>query len=502
MDEVRVWNVARTELQIREDMGHKLTGAEPGLVSLWNFDAVTNGVVRDLGIGGHDGRLMGSAEVVTSATSLAGAEIQVALAGTVTDSFGAASANAVVTVRHNGMDLAVTRTDAAGAYHFILPELAGTNELSAVNNDEARGGVEIVLKPGQSSRVDLKLISPVRIRGGVVDTDGRAMAGVMVQLTKAESRKQKAETSTNSPSSAFTNEVVAIALSHADGSYHFRRVAAGRYVVRAQTANGFLAFDGGRAVDVKDDATLVGIDFRLPPRAPEVAGASNPWPTNQVFELKTNANGGWIALPDHIFDELDEATIEGWFKCEDFNNHYFYSYGGDQDNRMFIKNLSGNPTVTAAMDSRAARNLKVEQRGNLKSNEWCHVAWVTGKGGMRLYVNGVLAESQSYPGSFSALAPITLARAAARGVAAFTSTSGASGPRSVPSRKFATTCSGVCPGGSLGWPRSGISMIRRNRAAMPRRTDFMVRWNAAAASCRASCAMPFRASLPTKTAAR
>ena len=38
MDEVRVWRGERTAAQIREDLRRHLTGSEPGLVGLWNFD--------------------------------------------------------------------------------------------------------------------------------------------------------------------------------------------------------------------------------------------------------------------------------------------------------------------------------------------------------------------------------------------------------------------------------------------------------------------------------
>ncbi|MFO0903855.1 MAG: LamG-like jellyroll fold domain-containing protein [Pirellulales bacterium] len=38
MDEIRVWNIARTQAEIQESMMTPLTGLEPGLVSYWNFD--------------------------------------------------------------------------------------------------------------------------------------------------------------------------------------------------------------------------------------------------------------------------------------------------------------------------------------------------------------------------------------------------------------------------------------------------------------------------------
>jgi hypothetical protein len=62
MDEVRVWSVARTSEQIRATMFQSLTGQEPGLVSLWNFETIENGVVRDVGPGRNDGQLKGNAK--------------------------------------------------------------------------------------------------------------------------------------------------------------------------------------------------------------------------------------------------------------------------------------------------------------------------------------------------------------------------------------------------------------------------------------------------------
>jgi hypothetical protein len=55
LDEVRVWNTALPMQQIRDDMNRPLTGNEPGLVNLWNFESVTNGIIKDRASGGHDG---------------------------------------------------------------------------------------------------------------------------------------------------------------------------------------------------------------------------------------------------------------------------------------------------------------------------------------------------------------------------------------------------------------------------------------------------------------
>lgn len=47
LDEVRVWNVARTQTQIREDMFRPLTGMETGLVAYYNFDRDVDSVIHD-----------------------------------------------------------------------------------------------------------------------------------------------------------------------------------------------------------------------------------------------------------------------------------------------------------------------------------------------------------------------------------------------------------------------------------------------------------------------
>ncbi|NUQ65836.1 MAG: hypothetical protein HUU20_25520, partial [Pirellulales bacterium] len=60
VDEVQFWNVARTAAEIQADMGHTLTGSEPGLAGYWNFN---DGAARDMTGLGHDG-VVGAGSVV------------------------------------------------------------------------------------------------------------------------------------------------------------------------------------------------------------------------------------------------------------------------------------------------------------------------------------------------------------------------------------------------------------------------------------------------------
>ncbi|HCO95203.1 MAG TPA: hypothetical protein DIU00_14835, partial [Phycisphaerales bacterium] len=63
LDEIRIWNVARSQEQIRAAMNASLSGSEEGLVAYWKFD---DGTARDLSSHGNDGQLNGDAGIVES----------------------------------------------------------------------------------------------------------------------------------------------------------------------------------------------------------------------------------------------------------------------------------------------------------------------------------------------------------------------------------------------------------------------------------------------------
>jgi hypothetical protein len=57
IDEVRVWNTARTQAQIQANMNRTLTGNEPGLVGYWRLDDGSGQAIQDSSLRGNDGRL-------------------------------------------------------------------------------------------------------------------------------------------------------------------------------------------------------------------------------------------------------------------------------------------------------------------------------------------------------------------------------------------------------------------------------------------------------------
>jgi len=61
IDEVRIWNIARTQEEIRETISKTLQGDEPGLVGYWDFD---DGTANDSSSYSNHGKLMGDAQII------------------------------------------------------------------------------------------------------------------------------------------------------------------------------------------------------------------------------------------------------------------------------------------------------------------------------------------------------------------------------------------------------------------------------------------------------
>ncbi len=61
IDEVRIWNIARTQEELQTAMNTTLQGNEKGLAGYWNFD---DGTANDFSKNGNDGKLYGDAQIV------------------------------------------------------------------------------------------------------------------------------------------------------------------------------------------------------------------------------------------------------------------------------------------------------------------------------------------------------------------------------------------------------------------------------------------------------
>lgn len=60
IDEVRIWNTARTQQQIQENMNKELTGNEPGLVGYWKLNEGTGTIAHDSTANANHGTIYGA----------------------------------------------------------------------------------------------------------------------------------------------------------------------------------------------------------------------------------------------------------------------------------------------------------------------------------------------------------------------------------------------------------------------------------------------------------
>ncbi|MBE9220315.1 LamG-like jellyroll fold domain-containing protein, partial [Dolichospermum flos-aquae] len=60
IDDVRIWNVARTQTQIQANLNKTLTGTETGLAGYWNFNNITGNTAPDLTTNGNNGTIYGA----------------------------------------------------------------------------------------------------------------------------------------------------------------------------------------------------------------------------------------------------------------------------------------------------------------------------------------------------------------------------------------------------------------------------------------------------------
>jgi Concanavalin A-like lectin/glucanases superfamily len=122
--------------------------------------------------------------------------------------------------------------------------------------------------------------------------------------------------------------------------------------------------------------------------------AQNAVVTNRA--LKLDGQGSYVELPTDIFRDLTQATVEVWAKWKEFGwySRVFEFGAGYQSVSVF--NHMTNSDLRFNIYPRFAKNdpssmFTATARGLLRTNEWIHLAAVSGPGGMQLYVNGRLA---------------------------------------------------------------------------------------------------------------
>ncbi|MHB8520022.1 MAG: LamG-like jellyroll fold domain-containing protein [Limisphaerales bacterium] len=343
IDEVRVWKTSRSAAQIRAGMFTKLTGNEPGLAGLWNFDNPAN-PANDATPDANHGQLRSQARVVETVlptTLPSWSRVSLKL----TDATGATVRG--VTVRAFTNEVAVAESLPSGSDGVCVVTVRGA--ISAVDieatSPDGLGGWRfgVPLIPGTEQTVEWRLAPAVNIAGKLLALDGKTpLDHVVMELARPEEDRSSRRKEALTPSSAFPVSPSALDLN------------------RASAAT-----------------------------------------TNRVLHLPRG--GSYAKLPSNIFTNLTEATVEGWVnwqgdKSDPLPRGFFYFGGFGRG--MFVTRASTH--VTAILGSYLSPSV-IFVANVVATHRWYHLALVTGPGGMRLFLDGVLIGTNAYTGSFAAL---------------------------------------------------------------------------------------------------
>src|SRR5262249_52792720 len=113
--------------------------------------------------------------------------------------------------------------------------------------------------------------------------------------------------------------------------------------------------------------------------------------------LELDGNGSYVQLPDNIFHDFTEGTVEAWVNWKQLGGQRWFGFGepyddmGSGDEYFFIS-PKGNDAYRIMMS------------GLLAPNVWYQIAGVTGPRGMRVFVNGMLIGTNASSASFNAIA--------------------------------------------------------------------------------------------------
>lgn len=135
-------------------------------------------------------------------------------------------------------------------------------------------------------------------------------------------------------------------------------------------------------------------------------GAAANAASNQV--LKLDGQGSYMELPPNLFRDLRQATVEVWAKWDSFPAFArVFEFGAGWNsislfNHADTSDLRFNIYSEHAQFDTSRQNI-IRVSALLRTNEWIHLAAVSGPHGMKLYANGVLVGTNRHEGSFASI---------------------------------------------------------------------------------------------------
>jgi protocatechuate 3,4-dioxygenase beta subunit len=302
MDEVRVWRGERTEEQIRDGMFNELTGKEPGLVGLWNFN---DGTANDSTPNPHHGKLSGKVSFVEARHPGSAANQPVpptVLFGTVTDEQGKPANNVRVRFIQQDKLLAESTSSVArwlvtGPSFLAVRAAPGALDLQATSGDLGAWALGVSVAPGQRQEFNLTLAKAALLNVTVTAFDQTPLRDIVVQAVRAEAPPRE-------PGQLATPGLADTVLTDVSGKARFLNLRPGKYRVRLHLPDVHLDYHSGEAVTVASGQPPAEVAFTIAPihkgqwrRYTSAQGL----PSDHVTDLHVAADGiVWMATAEGV----------------------------------------------------------------------------------------------------------------------------------------------------------------------------------------------------------
>ena len=380
LSEVRVWKVARSEEQIRENLAKNLTGSEVGLEALWSFNDPGN-PGRDASANHYDGKLMGNARLVpvrsSSATATGRASVATStVSGRITDAAGKPVRGAEVRVMQGERALGTVKSGDGGEYFLLFAHRPAPYRVLASLEALEAASAETEFFEG-ANQLNLTLRDTLRISGTLAGADDQPRRGVKVEAVSSD------------------GAVAGFSVSDGKGRFNLQGLPGGEFKLRAAGAE----MEDGKTFTVRAEEPLSDLKLTIP----AVAALKRPPTENRVLAL--DGSGAHLNLPTGMFGNLRETTVEAWVRFGTLVGHQrFFSYGSMGSNLYLGRGGVSDLEYGAFHPQNRERfGHGFRAAGVLEAGRWCHVAAVIDARETRLYFNGTLAGAAQRASSFTEL---------------------------------------------------------------------------------------------------
>ena len=223
MDELRIWDHARSPEQIRSHMRLQASGIEPGLRALWNFGPSTpstsNSALRSPQLQGESSTLSISWEDLTRSPK------PIVLQGVIRDEAGTPLPNASVVLKSGNTVLNRSSSDSSGNYVLVSTKpVSADEEVELVSSHLTRGERlkldSNTIRNGGIMQQDLTLSNAIHLEGSVYTLNKAPYPYVLVEALAV------------GDSQVSTNEERFYAWTDVDGNYRFVNLPRQKYSLR------------------------------------------------------------------------------------------------------------------------------------------------------------------------------------------------------------------------------------------------------------------------------